>query len=160
MITNHDKLAEIRVKHQNQRIALTSGTFDMFHIGHLNYLKAVKEYGDVVVVMLSSDARIQARKGPQRPIFPEGERLQILDALKVVDYTFLDPGINTTNPTEPAYIDILSQLQPDAYVTDGEDVRFSKIIDTSKYITLVRVEGGKFDSTTSIIEYISTLNSK
>src|SRR5208282_250600 len=92
MIITFDELASARQRHSNQKLVLTSGTFDLFHVGHLNYLEKVKQYGDVLVIMLSGDNRIRSRKGPKRPIIPENDRARILDALKVVNYVFIDPS--------------------------------------------------------------------
>ncbi len=150
MIVAIGDLADMRTQNKDKKIILTSGTFDLFHVGHLRYLEKVKSYGDVVVVMLSSDARVKDRKGPKRPIISENDRAQILDALKVVDYVFIDPGKNEAK----IYEDIIASLKPDLYVTDGEDVRFSKILDKSKQIVLPRAESGKHASTTAIIEHI------
>lgn len=86
MIITMNDVQHIREVNSGKKIILTSGTFDLFHVGHLNYLQQVKQYGDTVVVLLSGDARVRARKGSRRPIIPEHERAQILDALKVVDY--------------------------------------------------------------------------
>lgn len=155
MIVALNDLAKIRAKHGGKKIVLTSGTFDLFHVGHLNYLNGVKAHGDVVVVMLSGDARIKVRKGEKRPIIGEADRAQILDALKMVDYVFVDPG--KPEGEDPVYADILARLQPDLYVTDGEDVRFSNIMDKSKQIILDRIDGGQHASTTAIIEHIKGL---
>ncbi len=154
MIAKLEDLEGIRAQHPDKKIVLTSGTFDLFHVGHLNYLNQVKSYGDIVVVMLSGDARVHARKGPKRPIISEDDRAQVLDALKVVDYVFIDPG----NPgqADPVYAEILAKLQPDLYVTDGEDVRFSEIMDKSKQVILPRAESGKHASTSAIIEHIKS----
>lgn len=155
VIITLDDLVDIRIRHKNKKIVLTSGTYDLFHIGHLNYLKAIKSYGDIVAVMLSGDARISARKGSERPIFPENERAQILDALKIVDYVFIDPSKQKPDSVDPVHTDIISKLQPDLYVTDGDDIRFSKILDKSKLVILPRTEGGKHGSTTAIIKHIT-----
>src|ERR1700684_3873633 len=100
MIITVDDLTNIATKHRGQKIVLTSGTFDLLHVGHLNYLNAVKTYGDIVVVMLSGDARTRARKGAGRPVIHEDDRAKVLDALKVVDYVFIDPST-----LEPGQID-------------------------------------------------------
>lgn len=120
-----------------------------FHVGHIAYLKAVKSYGEVIVVMLSSDERVKNRKGFTRPIYPENERAEILDSLKIVDYVFSDPGKD--------YEDIVKILDLDLYITDGEDVRFSNILDDSKQVILPRQESGVHGSTTEIINYIRKL---
>ena len=34
---------------------ITYGTFDLLHYGHINLLKRAKEYGDYLIVALSTD---------------------------------------------------------------------------------------------------------
>lgn len=62
---------------------LTYGTFDLFHIGHLNLLRRAKELGDYLVVAVSSDA-FNAIKGKKCAI-PDYERMAIVEAIKYVD---------------------------------------------------------------------------
>jgi len=56
-------------------VVLTSGTFDLIHQGHSLYLEAARELGGFLIVGVDSDEKVQARKGPNRPIIPEDERL-------------------------------------------------------------------------------------
>jgi rfaE bifunctional protein nucleotidyltransferase chain/domain len=155
MIITFKDLSTIRKKHKNQKIVLTAGTFDMFHVGHLNYLKKVKDYGDIVVLMLSGDKRVKARKGPKRPIISENERAEILDALEVVDYVFIDPSKLSPKEIDPVHQKVLNKLNPDYYVTDGPDPRFVNILDKSRFIIIDRMN--IHPSTTAIIEYIKKL---
>jgi len=155
MILKYDDLANIRVKHKGEKIVLTSGTFDLFHVGHLSYLERVKQYGDIVVILLSGDDRVKARKGSSRPIIPEGDRARILDSLKIVDYVIVDPSRLSPNATDPIHAEILQKLQPDYYVTDGPDPRFVDLMDASKFIILERMQPDP--STTTIIERIRGL---
>lgn len=157
MIITVSELADVRQNHTGQKIVLTSGTYDLFHVGHLNYLEKVKQYGDVLVVMMSGDKRIRARKGPKRPIIPENDRARILDALKVVDYVFIDPSRLGPDDIDPVHAKILQLLSPDFYVTDGPDPRFITILDKSKFIILDRADGGTHASTSAIIEHIASL---
>jgi len=150
MIINLEDLANIRSQHINEKIVLTSGTFDLLHVGHLRYLEAVKSLGDIMVVLLSGDDRIRARKGPTRPIIPELDRAQILDALKIVDYVFIDPAMAAPDQIDPVHAEIVDRLQPDLYATDGEDIRFFNIMDKSKLTILSRSDEPV--STTAIIE--------
>src|SRR4051812_15567257 len=135
MIITLDDMATIRKQHAGQKLVLTSGTFDLLHVGHINYLEQVKAYGDILVVLLSGDDRVRARKGANRPIIPAAERAQILDALKVVDYVCIDPS-KSSGKAEPVHADILQKLQPDCYVTDGPDPRFVNLLDKDKFIIL------------------------
>ena len=65
------------------RRVLTYGTFDLFHIGHLNLLKRAKELGDYLVVAVSSDD-FNAIKG-KKCVIPDYERMAIVEAIKYVD---------------------------------------------------------------------------
>jgi cytidyltransferase-like protein len=158
MIVTLIDLTGIRSRHNNQKLVLTSGTFDLLHIGHLNYLEQIKQHGDVLMVLLSGDNRTNSRKGPSRPIIPEGERARILSSLRIVDYVFIDPSKLSPTDTDPVHAEILQKLQPDYYVTDGPDPRFFPLMDSSKFITLERMQAEP--STTAIIERIQNLNSR
>jgi D-glycero-beta-D-manno-heptose 1-phosphate adenylyltransferase len=158
MILRQENLAGIRSQHKNEKIVLTSGTFDLLHVGHLRYLNAVKSLGDIVVVMMSGDDRIKARKGPKRPIIPENDRAQMLDALKVVDYVFIDPATSLPEDIDPVHAEIVAELQPDIYATDGPDPRFWNIMEESKLVIVPRSEGEGHASTSAIIEHIVNLN--
>jgi D-glycero-beta-D-manno-heptose 1-phosphate adenylyltransferase len=86
-IRDHDELKEsVELwKRLGLTIVLTSGTFDLFHIGHAQYLEKAKELGDVLIVGVDSDARVKKRKGSDRPIVPEDERVLILAHVRHVD---------------------------------------------------------------------------
>lgn len=162
MIVKLEDLAKVRDNHKNDKIVLTSGTYDMLHVGHIRYLEAVKALGDIVIVMMSGDARTRARKGPKRPIIPEHDRAEILDALKMVDYVFIDPATSHPNETDPIHKEIATTLQPDIYATDGPDPRFWNIMDDSKLIVITqersegypKAPGRQYASTSSIINHI------
>lgn len=44
-------------------IVLTSGTFDLPHIGHAKYLEKAKSFGDILVVAVDSDEKVKKEKG-------------------------------------------------------------------------------------------------
>lgn len=62
---------------------ITYGTFDLLHYGHINLLKRAKEYGDYLVVGLSTD-EFNAQKN-KICYFSYEERKQMLEALRYVD---------------------------------------------------------------------------
>ena len=156
MIITLDDLSSIRQQHTNQKLVMTSGTFDLLHTGHLNYLEQVKKHGDIVVALLSGDNRVKARKGQNRPIISENDRARMLDNLKLVDYVFIDPSKLGPEETDSVHADVLQKLNPDFYVTDGPDPRFVELMDESKFITLERMNPEP--STTAIIERIINLS--
>ena len=59
---------EIKLLDRSKKIIFTNGCFDLFHIGHLDYLQKSKELGDILIIGLNSDNSIKNIKGPQRPI--------------------------------------------------------------------------------------------
>ena len=65
------------------RVVLTYGTFDLFHVGHLNLLTRMAELGDRLIVGVSTD-EFNAGKG-KRTIIPYKDRAAIVSALGIVD---------------------------------------------------------------------------
>ena len=61
----------------------TSGSFDLFHIGHLNILERSAALGDELIVGVSTDELIQHYKG-MPPIIPFEQRFRIISSLKCV----------------------------------------------------------------------------
>ena len=69
-------------------VVLTSGSFDLIHLGHVKYLERAKQLGDVLAVGVDSDAKIRRRKGEDRPMVPEMERLELLAFQRPVDLIY------------------------------------------------------------------------
>ncbi|HLD40096.1 MAG TPA: adenylyltransferase/cytidyltransferase family protein [Candidatus Nanoarchaeia archaeon] len=63
------------------------GTFDLLHLGHLNYFQQAKRYGDYLVVVIARDKTKIAQK--KEVIFSERERLELVKNLRVVDEAVL-----------------------------------------------------------------------
>lgn len=70
------------------RKVLTYGTFDLFHIGHLNLLRRAKEQGDYLIVAVSSD-KFNAQKG-KKAYHSVEDRMAILQAIEFVDKVILE----------------------------------------------------------------------
>ena len=67
---------------------ITFGTFDLFHIGHLNIFKRAKKIGDYLIVGISSD-ELNKIKGKQSIISLE-DRLEIVKSICYVDEVFVE----------------------------------------------------------------------
>lgn len=72
------------------RIVLTYGTFDLFHVGHLNLLRNLRALGDRLIVGVSTD-EFNLKKGKQT-VIPFADRLDIVQSLKCVDMTLAETG--------------------------------------------------------------------
>ena len=66
------------------KVGYTQGVFDMFHVGHLNLLKAAKSYCDYLIVGVNSDELVRCYK-KKSPVIHEEERRQIIESIKCVD---------------------------------------------------------------------------
>jgi len=78
-----------QLKSQGKRIVLTNGCFDLLHVGHIRCLKEAKRQGDVLIVAVNSDKSMKKLKRTGRPVMPEEERIEILEALACIDYITL-----------------------------------------------------------------------
>jgi len=65
------------------RVVITYGTFDMFHVGHLNLLRRLSEMGDRLIVAVSTD-EFNKGKG-KKTLIPYDQRSQIVESIKYVD---------------------------------------------------------------------------
>ena len=75
-----------RLRREGKRIAFANGCFELLHVGHMRFLAAAREQGDVLVVGVNSDRAVRALKGAGRPLLPEAARVELLAALACVDY--------------------------------------------------------------------------
>ncbi len=97
--------AELR--RAGHRVAFANGCFDVLHAGHVRYLQAAKQQGDVLVVGVNSDRSVLTLKGPGRPLLPAEARAELVAALEPVDYVVIFEELNVQA--------ILSELRPDVH---------------------------------------------
>lgn len=75
-----------KLKDLGEKIVMTNGCFDILHAGHIAYLSQAKSFGDKLIVAVNDDNSIKRLKGNERPINPLLQRMQMLAALKSVDF--------------------------------------------------------------------------
>ncbi len=142
-------------KARGKTIVLANGCFDLFHVGHIRYLRAARAKGDVLVVAINSDSSVRKLKGKGRPILPQRERAEILAAFSFVDYV--------TAFSEPTVTRVLLALRPDVHVK-GSDYSRDTVPekDTVKsYGGRVAIVGGpKIRDTSQVIRDIAAGMSK
>ena len=100
------------LRSEGRTIVLTNGHFDLLHVGHLRYLQAAADLGDVLIVAVNDDAMTSQRKGEGRPVLPEDERAELLAGFECVDYV--------TIFSEPTASRVVELVQPDVYVKGGD----------------------------------------
>ncbi len=153
MIVKFSQLVRLRKKFRNKKIVFAGGTFDLFHKGHVDALKNLRKFGDVVVIAVSSDKRVRERKGPKRPILGQKERLVLMDSIRYVDYALISPEPRKHQKMFPT-IRIISALRPDVFVTsDRRWLLFKSKVEAlgTKFKLLPHV---KSNSTTRIIRRV------
>jgi rfaE bifunctional protein nucleotidyltransferase chain/domain len=146
-LTLADRL--ISMRSAGKLVVFTNGCFDILHAGHVRYLSAAKNEGDLLVVGLNSDQSVRRIKGKRRPIVKQEHRLEILASLQVVDYVTLFD--------EPDPLKLIQLLKPSILVK-GEDWSEDKIVGAD----IVKANGGRVvrvplagdASTSGIIERI------
>lgn len=95
-----------------QKVVLTNGCFDLLHVGHVGYLQEAAREGDCLIVAINSDSSVRKlNKGPDRPIFDQEYRSQMLAGLEAVNYVVV---FDEETPHA-----ILRELQPDVLVKGG-----------------------------------------
>lgn len=99
-------------KEQGEKVATINGSFDLLHPGHLDMLERASHQGDLLFVLLNTDASIQSYKNPKRPINPLRDRLQSIAALEMVDF------VSWFSETDPRAI--LERIQPSIHINGSE----------------------------------------
>jgi rfaE bifunctional protein nucleotidyltransferase chain/domain len=100
------------VRSAGKKLVVTNGCFDLIHAGHVSYLEAARDHGDLLLVGLNSDLAVRALKGPARPINSEQDRAAVLAALASVDAVCIFRETRAT--------DFLELAEPDVYVKGGD----------------------------------------
>lgn len=97
---------------EGKSVVFSNGHFDLFHVGHLDYLEKARALGDALFVGVNDDDSTRRLKGVGRPIIPAVERARLLAALDAIDAVVVFPG-DTANT-------LIEALHPDIYVKGGD----------------------------------------
>ncbi len=71
---------------------ITFGTFDVFHVGHVNILERAKLHGSHLIVGVSSD-KLNMSKKQRYPIYCQEDRIHIIRSLSCVDEVFVEESL-------------------------------------------------------------------
>ena len=123
---------------------ITFGTFDVFHVGHVNILTRAHDLGDHLTVGISTDALNFSKKG-RYPIYRQEHRLQIVQSLDCVSETFYEHSLELKR-------EYLLEHRADILVMGNDwEGRFDEFKDICDVIYLPRTAD---ISTTDIIQAI------
>jgi len=151
ILTGQAMLAEReRLRAGRKRLVFTNGVFDLLHVGHVRYLAQARALGDALLVAINSDRTVRELKGPNRPVFNQAERAEILAALRVVDYVVVFDDVSPRS--------LIAELLPDVLVKGGDynldQIHGREEVEAAggKVISLPFVQGA---STTELINKMS-----
>ena len=150
-MTREQAIAAIQAaRAEGKTIVFTNGVFDILHPGHVRYLRDARALGDLLIVGINSDRSVRTLgKAPDRPINPEQERAEILEALAAVD------GVVIFDEETPHAV--ISALQPDVLVKGadwGENNIVGRDVVEARGGRVVRVPLAEGYSTTDIIRRV------
>lgn len=134
-----------RLRREGKRLVFTNGCFDLLHVGHVRCLEEAKRHGDVLFVGLNSDRSTRAIKGDRRPLVPQGQRAEVLAALRAVDYVVIFD--------EPTPLELIRRLRPHVLVKGG-DWTPETIVGRDEVEQVVRVPLVPGVSTTAIVQEV------
>lgn len=130
-----------------EKIVFTNGCFDILHVGHVRYLEAARVMGDTLIVGLNSDLSFRKVKG-RKPIIPQNERAEMLEALWAVDEVILFD--------EPTPIELIKEIKP-YILAKGSDHDPKTVVGREYAEKVVCLSVGTGVHSTQIIERIKKL---
>lgn len=122
---------------RSNSIVYTHGAYDLFHYGHLEFLRLSKEKGQILIVGIDSDELLPVYKNVKRPVINLEERLNIISKLQYVDFVFplkyipnIDSNVSKDKPSL-YHLNIYKLLKPDI-ITYGKAYSGVKTIKRAK----------------------------
>lgn len=93
-----------RLKDYRRAVAMVDGAFDPLHRGHIEYFRAASGLGVPLLCNVASDRYVRSK---HPPLLPEDQRAAVVDAIRYIAYTHVNPFDTET---------VLRELQPRFYV--------------------------------------------
>jgi rfaE bifunctional protein nucleotidyltransferase chain/domain len=122
-----------RSRKRGVRIVLTTGCYDILHLGHIIHFCFCKSKGDILVVSVGNDDTVRYLKGSGRPLNPQSFRARMVAALECVDYVVISEEFGKMDHTR-----LVEILRPDVYVVPSTD----SMIEEKRQ--LIMENGGRF----------------
>jgi rfaE bifunctional protein nucleotidyltransferase chain/domain len=150
IINNISQLSKIKNRYRDKKIVLVHGVFDIIHLGHLEYFKEAKLFGDILIVSVTANKFVN--KGINRPYFDLEKRMNLLAELSVIDHVVASDASSS--------IAVIKSLKPNYYIK-GPDYKIKKndkaqnltkeSLEVKKYGGELKFTSGKIYSSTKIL---------
>ena len=123
---------------------ITFGTFDVLHVGHIRILQRARALGSYLIVGVSSD-ELNFSKKNRYPVYPEGERMEIIRSMAGVNEVFREDSLELKG-------EYIKKYQADILVMGDDWIgRFDEFKKLCEVVYLPRTAG---ISTTKLISDI------
>ncbi len=148
------KIREYREK--GLKVVLAQGIFDIVHNGHIEYLRAAKKAGDLVIVGIENDETVKLNKGQSRPFNNLDERLEFLTEFQSVDFVFGFEGTPNYGQDVEFYTRRYRQLNPTAIAVSSWDpnIDLKRRQANEAGVELLIIDHGRRNSTTKLLEML------
>ena len=132
-----------------KKIVFVNMVADLFHAGHVAFLKQAKQYGSILIVGLHSDEL--ATKYKRKPVCNIEERKAVVEACKYVDKVICNtPLVIDESFINKHKIDIV--IHGDDFDKEKLNQFYGELISLSKFVAVPYTQG---ISTTEIIKRIA-----
>lgn len=107
---------------------LMGGFFDIIQSGQIGMMAIAKLFGDCLVVNISPDNRAREKKGKDRPLFSQKERMFVVSSFRIVDRVSCIPAED--GMTNDEYdIKVIKEIRPDVFFTGADRPEVEKFCD-------------------------------
>lgn len=106
-----------KFRKEGKKVALVKGCFDILHVGHIRFLKLIRKYigkESILFLGLTSDEYMSKYKGPNRPIYSQKERAEVLSSLELLDYVITYSDNGTVEDIQKRHG--IGQLNPNVFI--------------------------------------------
>ena len=121
-LVNDDKKTLTELGRTSLRVVLAGGVFDIIHPGHIHTLKAAKALGDVLVVVVATDATAKKMK-KREPLHNQEQRREMVNALSMVDMCVIGQQDDIFKTVEKVHPEIIAlgydQIHQEKTITEG-----------------------------------------
>jgi rfaE bifunctional protein nucleotidyltransferase chain/domain len=133
-------------------IVYTYGVFDIWHLGHVKLLEKAKKLGDYLIVGIVSDKAVREKKGKDRPVQNQKNRIGIMKGMMYVDKVILQKEFDPTEELKELHkkgikVNILCKGNDWDYIPGQETIK-------ALGGKLIKLQYSKKWSTTNIIKTI------
>lgn len=144
-IVEYGNLSSVLKNLQGKRIVLGGGVFDLFHYGHLCYLKEAKKQGNILMIALEPNIFIVERK-KRNPVHTLDQRAQILSSLEMVDYVIKLPFFKK----DEDYFQMVGLIKPNIIAITENDPKKDQKLEQAKMV------GAQLKTVCPLIKSLST----